>query len=90
MPNTVLKSRYEVLSGLLECRFSVLYHAWDRRTGQPVVLRHLRIPNANVDDALLDGIREQFNREARFLGTLVHRGIPKVTDYLKRAASSSW
>ncbi|MHB2016789.1 MAG: ATPase, T2SS/T4P/T4SS family [Candidatus Xenobia bacterium] len=79
MPS-ILKNRYEVLGILLDCRFSILYRGQDHETGKSCVVRHLKTPPSNVDQTLVQSVREQFNREGHLLSTLIHRGIPRVTD----------
>lgn len=78
-PGDVLRARYEVEEGIGEGAMGVVYRVRDRMDG---TRRALKVANLDaVDAAEVDETRALFEREARFLVGLNHRGFPRVYDY---------
>lgn len=73
----LLSQRYEVQGLFLICRFSTLYHAIDRATGVPTVIRMLRLPPAGNEQRRND-MRVQIEREGATLAQLRHPNLPAV------------
>lgn len=70
--------RYEVLSLIGQGGMGAVYRAKDRVTGVVMALKQMTVEAQEHQDYYLD----RFEQEARFLESLDHKAIPKVTDHL--------
>ena len=75
----VLKARYEIEGVVGTGAMGVVYRARDRFDGSTRALKTVDLDLAPAGEA--DELRTLFEREARFLCGLGHRGFPKVSDY---------
>lgn len=73
----VLNNRYRIVRLLGQGGFGAVYRAWDMNLNIPVALKE----NLNVTP---EAVR-QFEREARFLASLRHEGLPFVIDHFSLA-----
>jgi type IV pilus assembly protein PilB len=75
----LINNRFALGEEMLVCRYSTLYHALDRTTGTPVVLRKLHeLIAGNEREARL-----QMLREGRVLQKLNQRNIPRVLEIVE-------
>jgi serine/threonine-protein kinase len=65
--------KYEVISQIATGGFGVIYKGWD-----PFIKRQVAIKMCATPD---EEVRRRFQREAQFVGNLVHRNITLVFDY---------
>jgi serine/threonine protein kinase len=72
-PDTILQSRYRVVSHLGKGGMGAVYEAIDLRLGHTVALKQA----LTSDEALW----KQFEREARLMARLNHPVLPRVSDY---------
>jgi len=72
-PETILQSRYRVVSHLGKGGMGAVYEAIDLRLGHTVALKQ-----ALTSD---EGLWKQFEREARLMARLNHPVLPRVSDY---------
>ncbi|MGK3959889.1 protein kinase [Sorangium sp. So ce118] len=79
-PGTVFQSRYEILSFLREGSIADIYKGRQIESGQPIVLRVVRLvrDEGAVDLARRHGVR--FLREMRVCARLQHPGIVRLID----------
>ncbi len=69
----IYHKRYRIVHLLGQGGFGAVYRAWDVSLGKPVALKH------NQDMSL--EAQQQFEREAKILGSLSHPNLPRVTDH---------
>src|SRR5512145_2599898 len=65
--------KYEVSGRIAAGGFGVIFKGWDPFIRRPVAIKMC----ANADQE----VRERFQREAQFVGNLVHRNITLVFDF---------
>ncbi|MBN1811952.1 MAG: protein kinase [Anaerolineae bacterium] len=76
----VIDNRYRIVKLLGQGGMGAVYRAWDMRLEKPIALKEM-VPQFNLGDEMLAGLREQFRQEAQILATLVHPNLVRVTDY---------
>jgi tRNA A-37 threonylcarbamoyl transferase component Bud32 len=76
----VIDNRYRIVKLLGQGGMGAVYRAWDMRLEKPIALKEM-VPQINLSDEMLAGLREQFRQEAQILATLVHPNLVRVTDY---------
>jgi tRNA A-37 threonylcarbamoyl transferase component Bud32 len=76
----VIDNRYRIVKLLGQGGMGAVYRAWDMRLEKPIALKEM-VPQFNLNDEMLAGLREQFRQEAQTLATLVHPNLVRVTDY---------
>ncbi len=76
----VIDNRYRIVKLLGQGGMGAVYRAWDMRLEKPIALKEM-VPQFNLSDDMLAGLREQFRQEAQILATLVHPNLVRVTDY---------
>lgn len=76
----VIDNRYRIVKLLGQGGMGAVYRAWDMRLEKPIALKEM-VPQFNLNDEMLAGLREQFRQEAQILATLVHPNLVRVTDY---------
>jgi serine/threonine protein kinase len=76
----VLHNRYRIEKQLGQGGMGAVYLAHDTVLEHRVAVKEMR-PAPGLDETLLSGLREQFQREARVLAGLNHPNLPRVTDY---------
>jgi tRNA A-37 threonylcarbamoyl transferase component Bud32 len=76
----VIDNRYRIVKLLGQGGMGAVYRAWDMRLEKPIALKEM-VPQFNLSDEMLAGLREQFRQEAQILATLVHPNLVRVTDY---------
>jgi serine/threonine protein kinase len=76
----VIDNRYRIVKLLGQGGMGAVYRAWDMRLEKPTALKEM-VPQFNLSDEMLAGLREQFRQEAQILATLVHPNLVRVTDY---------
>jgi serine/threonine protein kinase len=76
----VIDTRYRIVKLLGQGGMGAVYRAWDMRLEKPIALKEM-VPQFNLSDEMLAGLREQFRQEAQTLATLVHPNLVRVTDY---------
>ncbi|MBN1888194.1 MAG: protein kinase [Thermoflexales bacterium] len=76
----VLHNRYRIERQLGQGGMGAVYLAHDTVLEHKLAVKEMR-PAPGIDEALLNGLREQFQREARVLAGLNHPNLPRVTDY---------
>jgi len=69
----VLNNRYRIVKLLRQGGYGAVYRVWDLNMECPRALKE------NLDVSL--EAQQQFKREAKFLGDLVHPNLPRVTDH---------
>src|SRR5256885_12552844 len=72
-PDSILQSRYHVISHLGKGGMGAVYEAVDLRLGHTVALKQTLTSDAEL--------WKQFEREARLMARLNHFVLPRVTDY---------
>ncbi len=76
----VLLERYRIASLLGRGGMGAVYRGWDLRLNIPVALKEM-LPQADMDEAMLEELRHQFQQEAEILARLQHPNLVRVTDY---------
>ncbi|WP_437958415.1 protein kinase [Sorangium sp. So ce119] len=79
-PRTVFQDRYEILSLLRESRLAVVYEGRLLASGQPIVLKLLRLSRDGTPEALARRRRARFLQEMRRCARLDHPGIVRPID----------
>jgi formylglycine-generating enzyme required for sulfatase activity len=74
-PNTILQSRYRIISLINQGNMGAVYLAEDRRLGNEVALKETFSAGGDAE------LRDQFHREARLLSRLRHPALPRVIDH---------
>ena len=72
-PGNVLQSRYRIIQQLAKGGMGAVYEALDQRLDATVALKETFFSE--------EGLRKQFEREARLLARLHHPALPKVSDH---------
>ena len=76
----VLTERYRIESLISRGGMGAVYRAWDLRLNIPVALKEM-LPQPDMDEGMLEGLRHQFQQEAEILARLQHPNLVRVTDY---------
>ena len=76
----ILHNRYRIEKQLGRGGMGAVYLAHDTVLEHKVAVKEMR-PAPSLDETVLNGLREQFQREARILAGLNHPNLPRVTDY---------
>jgi serine/threonine protein kinase len=76
----VVHNRYQILSLLGQGGMGAVYRAFDQWEQRPCAVKEMR-PSPDISPAKLEGLREQFRREAAVLATLHYPGLTRVLDY---------
>ncbi len=88
-PNTVLQNRYKIIDQLNAGGMGAVYEARDLRIGSIVAVKQTRYGDDEFrrrferDPQSQMKLRRAFEREAKLLGQLEHRALPKVSDYFE-------
>src|SRR2546423_13448702 len=72
-PGTILQGRYRVVRQLARGGMGTVYEALDERLDATVALKETSFGD--------EGLRRQFEREARLLARLSHPALPRVSDH---------
>src|SRR5205085_12292290 len=72
-PGTILQGRYRVVRQLARGGMGTVYEAVDERLDATVALKETSFGD--------EGLRRQFEREARLLARLAHLALPRVSDH---------
>ncbi len=76
----VVRNRYQIHDQLGQGGMGAVYVARDMALEQRVAVKEMR-PASDLSGTVLDGLRQQFQREARVLAGLTHPNLPRVIDY---------
>jgi serine/threonine-protein kinase len=71
MPKQI--GKYEVMAQIGVGGFGVIYKGWDPFIKRPVAIKMCATPDSEV--------RQRFQREAEFVGNLVHPNITLIFDF---------
>ncbi len=74
--------RYRITNLLGRGGMGAVYLAWDAHLEISVALKEM-VPQPDLDDALLDELRQQFRREATLLARLDHPNLVRVIDFFE-------
>ena len=77
---TLLQNRYRIDRMLEFGVMGAMYRAWDTRRDKPVSVKELT-PQPDLDRAVLDRLRSEFEREAQILRTLRHPAMATLHDF---------
>lgn len=77
--NRLLSGRYEFLEVIGRGGMGTVYRALDRRLDTIVAVKEMLERDLTPEDR--EAAVRQFEREAKLLGQLSHRNLPRVTDY---------
>lgn len=78
-PGQMLHNRYQIQSQLGQGGMGAVYLARDMSLEHKVAVKEMR-PAADLSPQALEGLRQQFQREARVLAGLAHPNLPRVID----------
>lgn len=85
---TLLHNRYRI-DRLLEFGvMGAMYRAWDTQRDVPVSVKELT-PQPELDRAVLDRVRRDFEREAQILRTLRHPAMASLVDFFDAEAGDA-
>lgn len=85
-PGQVLHNRYQIQSQLGQGGMGAVYLARDLSLEHKVAVKEMR-PAPDINPTMLDGLRQQFMREARVLAGLAHPNLPRVIDYFSEGGN---
>jgi serine/threonine protein kinase len=77
---TLLQNRYRIDRMLEFGVMGAMYRAWDTRRDKPVSVKELT-PQPDLDRAVLERLRREFEREAQILRTLRHPAMATLHDF---------
>lgn len=80
IPGQMLHNRYQIQNQLGQGGMGAVYLARDTVLEHKVAVKEMR-PSGDLSPDTLDGLRQQFQREARVLAGLNHPNLPRVIDY---------
>ncbi len=83
----LLGERYRILRLLGEGGMGAVYQAWDVRLNVPVAVKEM-MAQPGLDAATLEGLREQFQREATVLARLNHPNLVRVIDFFQEGGNA--
>jgi serine/threonine protein kinase len=72
-PGTLVHERYRIVKVVGQGGMGVVYEAEDERLMKRIALKQTLVSG--------EGLERAFEREARLLASLFHRGLPRVSDY---------
>jgi eukaryotic-like serine/threonine-protein kinase len=76
----VVHNRYKILGLLGQGGMGAVYRAFDQWEQRSCAVKEMR-PSPEISQAKLEGLRDQFRREAAVLASLSYPGLTRVTDY---------
>ncbi|AUX40495.1 uncharacterized protein SOCE26_018960 [Sorangium cellulosum] len=79
-PRTVFQSRYEILSLLRETSLATTYKGRQLATGQPIVLKVVRLAEDGISADMARRCRARFLRNVRLCARLHHPNIVRLID----------
>ncbi len=85
-PGQILHNRYQIQGLLGQGGMGAVYLARDAVLEHKVAVKEMR-PDPQSPPSMLDGLRQQFQREARVLAGLTHPNLPRVTDYFSEGSN---
>ncbi len=83
----VVHNRYQIQSQLGQGGMGAVYLAHDMVLDHRTAVKEMR-PAPDLAEVTLEGLREQFKREARVLAGLNHPNLPRVTDYFTEGGNA--
>ncbi len=83
----LLGERYRILRLLGEGGMGAVYQAWDVRLNVSVAVKEM-MAQPGLDAATLEGLREQFQREATVLARLDHPNLVRVMDFFQERGNA--
>jgi len=76
----LVHDRYQILGLLGQGGMGAVYRAFDQWEQRSCAIKEMR-PSPDISPAKLEGLRDQFRREAAVLSSLHYPGLTRVTDY---------
>ncbi len=80
--NEMLYNRYRIIGQLGEGGMGAVYRVWDTHIDSELAIKEM-FPQPDIDEALLNQLRQQFQQEAKILARLRHPNLVRVTDFFQ-------